>query len=81
MLLHKTILVSLFSQKVKSERSVVTLSLVLPADFPVGSYRIVAEVVPEGSKQGEKKDADRELVVLFNPWSSGMPHLSLNSHC
>lgn len=67
---HTTICILL--QELKSESSGVTLSLLLPADFPVGSYRIVVEVTPEGNKQGEKKDADTELVVLFNPWSSSM---------
>ena len=50
-----------------------TLSLVLPADFPVGKYRITVEVTPQGSKQEMRKDGDREMVVLFNPWANGMP--------
>ena len=49
-----------------------TLSLELPADFPVGMYQVVAEVVPQGSRQGEKKECDKEIVVLFNPWAQGM---------
>lgn len=51
-----------------------TYSLMLPADFPVGSYHIVVEVTPQDSKQGERQDVDREMVVLFNPWSRGAEH-------
>ena len=49
-----------------------TLSLKLPADFPVGRYQMVAEVVPQGSRKGETKDCGKEIVVLFNPWAQGM---------
>ena len=51
-----------------------TYSLMLPADFPVGSYHIVVEVTPQDSKQGERQDVDREMVVLFNPWCRGAEH-------
>ena len=50
-------------------------SLLMPADFPVGRYRMVVEVAPEGSKRGEEQDAEREVVVLFNPWCKGMKHM------
>lgn len=56
-------------QEVESKGSVVTLSLKFPADFPVGKYRLVVEVTPEHSRRGFDKDAEKELVVLFNPWA------------
>ena len=31
-------------------------------------------MVPQGSRQGEKEDSKKEIVVLFNPWSQGMLH-------
>ena len=51
----------------------------MPADFPVGRYRVVVEVAPEGSKRGEEQDAEREVVVLFNPWCKGMLYLALSA--
>ena len=51
------------------------LSLLIPEDFPVGRYRMVVKVAPEGSKRGGEQDADREVVILFNPWCKGMKHM------
>ena len=53
------------------------LSLLMPADFPVGRYRMVVAVAPEGSKRGERLDADKDMVVLFNPWCEGRKHILL----
>lgn len=58
-------------QEIKSEGSKVTLSLSLPPDFPVGSYRLEVEVQPEGSRMREKLNVDKEMVVIFNPWCKG----------
>ena len=32
---------------------------------------MTTEVVPEGSRHGEKKDGDKDIVVIFNPWGKG----------
>lgn len=61
-----------YHQILKSESSTVTFSLMLPADFPVGSYHAVIEVVPQHSKQGQRQEAERSIVVLFNPWCEGV---------
>ena len=66
------LVITFLVQELKSEGSTVTLSLVLPADFPVGKYQVVAEVVPQGSRQGVKRDCNKDIVVLFNPWAQGM---------
>lgn len=58
-------------QEINSEGSKVTLSLSLPPDFPVGSYRLEVEVQPEGSRTREKLKVDKEMVVIFNPWCKG----------
>ena len=46
-------------------------ALTIPADFPVGGYRMEIEVTPENSWSSSKHEVDKEIVVLFNPWSKG----------
>ena len=68
----------LYPQEVKSEGCTVTFSLKLPADFPVGKYRVTVGVTPQGSRQEKTRDGDREMVVLFNPWTSGRLQCTLS---
>ena len=32
---------------------------------------MVIEVIPQDSKQGLSQEAERKIVVLFNPWCKG----------
>ena len=58
-------------QMLKSDGVKVQFALSLPADFPIGSYRVELEVTPENSWNGSKFDVEKEVVVLFNPWCKG----------
>ena len=43
----------------------------IPADFPVGSYRMEVEVTPENSWNTKQFNVEKEIVALFNPWCKG----------
>ena len=55
-------------QKVGSDGAKVTFALSLPANMPVGAYRVELEVSPEHSRVKNTFKLPWELVILFNPW-------------
>jgi transglutaminase 1 len=51
-----------------SDGKMVTASLHVPVDAPIGEYEMVAEAVDLDTKKQDTREADRNAVILFNPW-------------
>ena len=58
-------------QTATTDGTKVTFALALPANLPVGAYRLELEVSPEHSRTRHTFRLPQELVVLFNPWCPG----------
>ena len=58
-------------QTATTDGTKVTFALALPANLPVGAYRLELEVSPEHTRTRHTFRLPQELVVLFNPWCPG----------
>lgn len=57
------------SVKSKHDKSV-DVEVAIPVDAPVGEYEVIAEVVDLKTNRQDCFKAERNVVILFNPWDS-----------